>query len=123
MVKDTRRQQDTKAPGHFGNQGPSHRRPAGEGLEERHQRTRDQAPSDVDGEMTARSHGREDLPEGLQETPGGQAKDLDPKLDNLGGSLAANRSQQDTKTKAKSGQGDKGERAREPVGKEAAKRR
>ena len=64
MVKDTRRQQDTKAQG----------RSAGEGLEERHQRTRDQAPSDVDAGMTARSHGREDLPEGFARKARGQLK-------------------------------------------------
>lgn len=39
-------QDDTKAPGHFGNQGQPPRKPAKVDLEEQYQRTRERAPGD-----------------------------------------------------------------------------
>lgn len=59
---------ETQAPGHFGNRGPegtpSHSHRADR--EERLQRTRDQAPDDSAGQLTARPGGRKDTPEGLR---------------------------------------------------------
>ena len=57
----------SKDPGHFGNQGPKPRKTLVLDKEERHQRTRDQAPDDSAGELTsARPKGRDDTPEGLR---------------------------------------------------------
>jgi hypothetical protein len=67
MVKE---QNQSKAPGEFGNQGPEppSRRARKVDREERLQRTKDQAPSDQGGALRterAAAQGREDLPEGL----------------------------------------------------------
>ena len=53
------REQDTKAPGHYDNQGPQQDgdRPSGQDRQEQYQRTRDQAPSDQDGRMGSSSLG------------------------------------------------------------------
>ena len=57
----------SKAPGHFGNQGPKPRKTLMLDKEERHQRTKDQAPDDSAGELTSdRPKGRDDIPEGLK---------------------------------------------------------
>jgi len=47
------REQDTKAPGHYGNQGPQQDgdRPSGQDRQEQYQRTKDQAPTDRDGQI------------------------------------------------------------------------
>jgi hypothetical protein len=71
-MKDARKSDQTQAPGHFENQGPKQqaKRAAAPDLEERHQRTRDQAPTDTGREDTIRQQTyemweREGQPEGL----------------------------------------------------------
>jgi hypothetical protein len=48
-----RREQEAKAPGQYGNQAPQEgeNRPSGQDRQEQYQRTRDQAPTDQDGQM------------------------------------------------------------------------
>jgi hypothetical protein len=71
-MKDARKSDQSQAPGHFENQGPREqvKRPAVPDLEERHQRTRDQAPTDTGREDRIRQQTyemweREGPPEGL----------------------------------------------------------
>ena len=47
------REQDTKAPGHHGNLGPQQGgdRPSGQDRQEQYQRSKDQAPTDQDGQI------------------------------------------------------------------------
>ena len=57
----------SKDPGHFGNQGTEPSKTSPIDKEERHQRTRDQAPDDSSGELTAgQPSGRDDMPEGVK---------------------------------------------------------
>jgi hypothetical protein len=71
-MKDARKSDQSQAPGHFENQGPKEQaKPAAvPDLEERHQRTRDQAPTDTGREDRIRQQTyemweREGQPEGL----------------------------------------------------------
>jgi hypothetical protein len=45
------REQDTKAPGHYGNQQQDGDRPSGQDRQEQFQRTKDQAPTDEAGQI------------------------------------------------------------------------
>ena len=71
-MKDAHKSDQSQAPGHFENQGPKEqvKRTAVPDLEERHQRTRDQAPTDTGREDRIRQQTyemweREGQPEGL----------------------------------------------------------
>ena len=91
-------EQDTKAPGHYGNQGPQQGgdRPSGQDREERHQRTRDQAPTDTGREDKIRQQTyemweRQGQPEGLAHQHwdrAAQEHDGEDKTDSQGKGLA-----------------------------------
>lgn len=99
-MKDARKSDQSQAPGHFGNQGPNQqvKRPADPDLEERHQRTRDQAPTDTGREEAVRQQTyemweREGPPEGLahqhwergEREHDGEAKKTDSQVEGLAG--------------------------------------
>lgn len=97
-MKDARKSDQSQAPGHFENQGPKQqaKRAAAPDLEERHQRTRDQAPTDTGREDTIRQQTyemweREGQPEGLAHQHwdrAAQEHDGEEKTDSQGEGLA-----------------------------------
>ena len=97
-MKDAQKSDQSQAPGHFENQGPKEqvKRPAVPDLEERHQRTRDQAPTDTgheDGirQQTYEMWEREGQPEGLAHQHwdrAAQEHDGEEKTDSQGEGLA-----------------------------------